>query len=131
MTKLQFTGLNAHGGDVQMYGIKSLPKGQMKKLTDVESRILARGETSGHCHVITGDVEMVEIDGEKYAVVGNDGAFHQHYKEAMLTEQTFNVNDNISNADHVKPCPIPAGIYKIGIDQQYDPNNGMFTKNLD
>lgn len=128
---MNLTGLNIHGGDVQLYGIDSLPT-ELTPCKSIESRIIARGETSGHCHVLTGNVEMFEdADGNKYAVVNGDGAYHQHYKEVMLTEQTFTENRNISNADHTKPCWIPAGKYKIGIDQQYDPTNGFLTKNRD
>lgn len=128
---MEFTGINVHGGDVQLYGLTALPEGERKVINDIPGRILARGETSGHCHVLTGDVEIVEIDGQKYACVGNDGAYHQHYMESRLSEQTFTENRNISDCDHVKPCWIPPGNYRIGLDQQYDPTNGTFTNNKD
>lgn len=123
--------VNFHGGDVQGYSIDSLPKG-VKKITSIEGRIIARGETSGHSHILTGDVELFEDDkGNKFAVVGSDGAFHQHYKESMITEKTFKINKNISNCDHVKECFIPEGIYALGLDRQYDPHEEVWKKNLD
>ena len=37
-----------------------------------ESRVIARGETSGHSHIITGDCEILETEeeqGNKYVIV--------------------------------------------------------------
>lgn len=128
---MDFTGKAAHGGDVQMYQLNKMPA-NLKRVETVEGRILARGETSGHCHILTGDVEIFEDEkGNKFAAVGADGAFHQHYKEAMVTEDVFKVNKNISNCDHVKECRLEPGVYAIGIDRQYDPHEGFWEKNRD
>lgn len=121
---------HAHGGDAQFYLIDKLPYGA-KKLLKIEEKIIARGETSGHAHIITGDVELFERDGQMFAVVGKDGAYHQHYKEDMITEKTFTINENISNCDHTRDCPIAPGIYAIGLDRQYDPHEGQWVKNPD
>lgn len=119
-----------HGGDVQGYLIDKLPAGA-KKVTNPKEKIIARGETSGHCHILTGDVEIFELNGQMFAVVGKDGAFHQHYKEANVKEETFKANKNISDCDHTKECKIPSGTYALGIDRQYDPHEGVWKKNLD
>lgn len=119
-----------HGGDVQGYAIDKLPKGATK-VTSIEGRILARGETSGHAHILTGDVEIFEHNGQMFAVVGKDGAYHQHYKEANITEETFKADRNISDCDHTKECFIPEGIFAIGIDRQYDPHSGVWVRNVD
>lgn len=119
-----------HGGDVQGYQIDKLPNGA-NKVSSVEKRIIARGETSGHCHILTGDVELYELDGQLFAVVGRDGAFHQHIQETDVREETFKINKNISNCDHTKDCPIPEGIYALGIDQQYDPHAELWVQNTD
>jgi hypothetical protein len=128
---MEFTGVAAHGGDVQMYQVHELPA-NLKRVETVEGRILARGETSGHCHILTGDVEIFEDEqGNKFAAVGADGAFHQHYKEAMVTPETFQENRNISNCDHTKECRLEPGVYRIGIDRQYDPHDELWQRNLD
>lgn len=119
-----------HGGDVQGYKINQLPKGA-KKVTSIQERIIARGETSGHAHILTGDVEIFELNGQLFAVVGKDGAFHQHYKEANIKEETFKINKNISDCDHTKECRIEEGVYAIGIDRQYDPHEGFWIQNRD
>lgn len=119
-----------HGGDVQGYLIDKLPAGA-KKVTNPKEKIISRGKTSGHCHILTGDVEIFELNGQMFAVVGKDGAFHQHYKEANVKEETFKANKNISDCDHTKECKIPSGTYALGIDRQYDPHEGVWKKNLD
>ncbi len=119
-----------HGGDVQGYLINALPQG-VKKIETIEGRIIARGETSGHAHIITGDVELFELNGQVFAVVGKDGAYHQHYKEVNIKEETFKINRNISDCDHTNDCRIAEGIYAIGIDRQYDPHEGAWRNNLD
>jgi hypothetical protein len=129
---MKFTNKNFHGGDVQGYGISELPKGSTK-VTGVADRIIARGETSGHAHILTGDVDIFkdEKTGRLFAVVGKDGAFHQHYKEAMIKEDTYTVNKNISNCDHTKECFIEEGNYALGLDRQYDPNAEVWIQNKD
>jgi hypothetical protein len=129
---MKFTNTNFHGGDVQGYSISELPKG-LTKVTGVADRIIARGETSGHAHILTGDVELFKDEkaNRLYAVVGSDGAFHQHYKENMIKEETFNVKRNISNCDHTKECQIPEGVYVLGLDRQYDPNAEVWIQNKD
>jgi len=128
---MEFTGVNFHGGDVQGYGIAKLPQ-SLTKITSVNDKILARGEVSGHAHILTGDVELFkDSNGNVFAAVGKDGAYHQHYKENMITEETFKANKNISNCDHTKECFIPEGFYAIGIDRQFDPNAEAWVRNTD
>jgi hypothetical protein len=119
-----------HGGDVQGYLIDQVPAGA-RKLEKVEELIIARGETSGHCHVLTGDVQLFELNGQIFAVVGKDGAYHQHIQEKSVGLKTFKVNKNISDCDHTKDCKIAPGTYAIGIDRQYDPHEGQWVKNTD
>jgi hypothetical protein len=128
---MNFTKVNFHGGDVQGYGIPSLPPG-LVKVTKKEDKIIARGETSGHAHILTGDVELFkDSGGNMFAAVGKDGAYHQHYKEVMINEKTFKTGKNISNCDHTKECFIPEGYYALGLDRQYDPHEEVWKKNLD
>jgi hypothetical protein len=128
---MQFTNVNFHGGDVQGYGIESLPKG-LTPITKKEDKIIARGETSGHAHILTGDVDLFkDKEGRVFAAVGKDGAYHQHYKEAQITDKTFKEKRNISNCDHVKDCFIPQGFYALGLDRQYDPHDEVWRKNID
>lgn len=118
---------NFHGGDVQGYSIDKLPAGAKR----IDPKPVAYGETSGHVHVLTGDVELFELDGQTFAAVGKDGAYHQHMHESQLTADTYKVNRNISSADHTKECRIEPGVYALGIDQAYDPFENVWRKSLD
>ena len=60
MQRFQF-----HGGAVQGKQILELPKNAVK----IPNQPIASGETSGHCHILNGDVELFEVKGRKYAVV--------------------------------------------------------------
>ena len=113
-----------HGGDVQGKQIVSLPKGAIK----VQNQPIAFGETSGHCHILNGDVELFELNGRKYAVVGSDGAFHSHVHESSLTEETYKTQGNLTNADHTKECWIKPGIYQLGIHKRYNPFQKVWGK---
>lgn len=106
-----------HGGDVQGKQINSLPKGALK----IANQPIAYGETSGHCHILTGDVELYEFEGKKFAVVGSDGAYHSHVHESSITKETWLKNQNLSNADHTKECWIKPGVYELGIHKRYNP----------
>lgn len=124
---------NGHGGDVQFYSIDSLPQGASK----IDDQPVAFGEKSGHIHIFTGDVELFEGQhpetGElmKFAVVGSDGAFHQHMKDTTVSKETYRINKHLSNADHIKPCPLIEGVYAIGIHQRYNPYEKVFQKVVD
>lgn len=106
-----------HGGDVQGKQIKNLPKGASK----IINQPIAYGETSGHCHILTGDVELYELNGKKFAVIGNDGAYHSHVHESSITQETWDKNQNLSDADHIKECWIKPGTYELGIHKRYNP----------
>lgn len=48
-----------------------------------KNRILARGEFSDHCHVVTGDAEIIRNpNGEIIVEVGNEGAVLKHILES-------------------------------------------------
>ena len=117
-----------HGGDVQGKQIVSLPKGAIK----VQNQPIAFGETSGHCHILNGDVELFELNGRKYAVVGSDGAFHSHVHQSTITEDTYKINKNLSNADHTKECwLVPNIIIDLGIHKRYHPYEKIWQKVTD
>lgn len=86
-------------GDVLFQEINVLPKG-VKPQERNGVLIVARGEATGHNHVITQDTAVLwELKGELYLEVG----------EVVV----------ITHEEH-KPMPIPTGIYKVGRVQEYD-----------
>ena len=117
------TTIRGHQGDVQFKMINNLPSNAIK----VANKPLAYGEVSGHIHVLTGDVELFEISGITYAVVGNDGARMQHMMENDLTQRCMTEVKELPIADH-KSILFPPGTYEIGIQKQYNPYEKVFER---
>lgn len=113
-----------HAGDVQ-FRTTTLPKGAKK----IQNTPLAYGETSGHVHVLTGDVEMYEYEGTMLAVVGSDGAFLQHCHESVYKTNVA-TNAPLPIADH-KPVQLAAGVYSFGIHKRYNPFSQVFENVID
>ena len=118
--------LTGHNGDVQFKMIDKLPGNAVK----VENKPLAYGETSGHVHVVTGDVELFEVQGKTFAVVGSDGARMQHVMENILTPKCMTEVKELPIADH-KSILLAPGTYEIGIQKQYNPYEKIFEKVVD
>lgn len=118
--------IKGHQGDVQFKMIDKLPNNAVK----IENKPLAYGETSGHVHIMTGDVELFEIEGRMYAIVGNDGARMQHIMENNITPECMTEVKELPVADH-KSILFPPGTYEIGIQKQYNPYSKIFEKVVD
>jgi hypothetical protein len=48
---------------------------------ELKSRIIARGEISGHAHIITGDAQVSQEKSETFVTIGPKGAVLRHLKE--------------------------------------------------
>lgn len=116
MKKNKKTNLQqGHQGDVQFKSAE-LPRTAKK----IDKKILAYGEHSGHCHVITGDYELYEDGGNTYAVIGNDGAILQHIYEKNLGNN-WEYNKPLPQADHNAIELKPNTTLMFGIHKQYNP----------
>lgn len=115
-----------HQGDVIGQSISNIPAGAVK----VKNKPIAYGEHSGHCHVLTGDVEMFEVEGKLIAVVGSDGGRLQHIHESKLTDKAWKSNVEIEIADH-KSHLLPPGIFEFYIQNAYNPYSKLMEKVLD
>lgn len=120
------TTIKGHHGDVQFKMIKSLPDGAKK----IENRPLAYGEVSGHVHILTGKVDLFEIEGKTFAVVGSDGARLQHVMENNLTPECMTEVKELPVADH-KSILLPPGTYEFGIQKQFNPFEKTFEQVMD
>ena len=108
--------ISGHHGDVQFKQVSGLPANAIK----VNNKPLAYGEISGHVHIMTGDVDLFEIDGKTFAVVNKDGARLQHVMEHNVTPKCMTEVAELPVADH-KSILLPPGIYEVGIQKQYNP----------
>lgn len=117
--------VQGHQGDVQFKTIKSLPKEAVK----INHKPIALGEHSGHEHIVTGDVELFELNGVIYAAVGSDGAMLQHVHESKFNGD-YKTKKVIEKADH-KPLPLEPGVYEFFIQGAYNPYKKLMEKVID
>jgi hypothetical protein len=114
-----------HAGDVQFKQIASLPKSAKQ----IANTPIAYGEKSGHVHVVTGDVELFELDGKMFAAVGKDGAVLQHLHESVFKNR-YEAKEPLQKADH-NPIKLGEGTYEFGIHKKYNPFSKVFERVLD
>jgi hypothetical protein len=118
--------IKGHQGDVQFKQINALPT-TVKKTKNTP---LAYGEISGHIHILTGDVELFENEGKRYAKIGTKGARLQHILEGNLTPFCMTETKELPVADH-KSILLAPGFYEFGIQQQFDPFENVFNQVID
>lgn len=117
----------AHQGDVQFRTIDCLPEGAVP----VQPKPLALGEHSGHCHILTGDYQLFEFEGETYAAVGTDGAMLQHVHENNFKGKAWTTTEVLPIADHQPIQLQPKQIIRFGIQQSYNPYTRMMNRVID
>ncbi len=118
--------IKGHQGDVQFRSISKLPAGAVK----IDNKPLALGEHSGHMHVLTGDVELFEVDGKIVAAVGGDGARLQHVHESNFTAKLWKTTEELPIADH-RSHLLPEGVYEFWIQNAFSPYSKLMEKVLD
>jgi len=90
-------------------------------------RILARGEISGHSHIITGeDVLVKEEKGNIVITVGNSGAVLKHLLETPWVEE----GKEIWTEEHAD-INIAPGTYDYIPETNYDPLTKRLEKVID
>ena len=118
--------LRFHQGDVIGAAIGNIPANAKR----IKNRPIALGEHSGHMHVLTGDVEMFELDGRIICAVGKDGARLQHVHESNFTDASWTKKEEITKADH-NSNELPAGNYEFWIQYSYNPYSKLREKVID
>jgi hypothetical protein len=118
--------MKGHQGDVMFKQITTLPT----NAKHIENIPLAYGEISGHVHILTGDVELLESKGKRFAIVGKGKARLQHILEGNLKPFCMTEVKELPIADH-KSILFPPGTYEIGIQKQYNPFEKVFERVID
>lgn len=118
--------LQGHQGDVQFKQIKNIPANAKK----IVNKPIALGEQSGHMHILTGDVELFEVEGKIIAAVGSDGARLQHIHESKLTPQAWAKTQEIEKADHNSHL-LPEGVFEFWIQNSYNPYSKLMEQVID
>jgi hypothetical protein len=120
------TQIKGHQGDVQFAQITSIPTNAVK----IDPKPLALGEHSGHMHVLTGDVQLFEVDGKVIAAVGSDGARLQHIHESNFSDRLWTTTKELPVADHGSHF-LPAGNYEFFIQNAYNPYSKLMERVID
>ena len=90
----------------------------MKNKDERINRILARGEVSGHCHVVIGEDVTINRNssGEIIIEVGNEAALLRHILEIPWVENEI----QIWTKEH-QDIPLKKGKYEFVQQTEYDP----------
>jgi hypothetical protein len=118
--------IKGHQGDVQFAQIDKVPAGALK----TPNKPIAFGEHSGHMHVLTGDVEMFEVEGRLIAAVGSDGARLQHVHENDFSAKCWTSPDELKKADHNSHL-LSEGVYEFWIQNAYNPYTRLMEQVID
>ena len=94
-----------------------------RNISKRENRIIARGEVSGHSHIVTGDCSIEEKDGEVYIQAGKNCAI-KHLLEKPYIDEGL----EITTKEHGE-LPLQAGnTYKYVQQVEYNPYEKIIQK---
>jgi hypothetical protein len=81
----------------------------------IKNNIVARGEVSGHSHIATGDVDVIEMNGDKYLDVKGEAAIKHLLEEAFVK-----TGKEVWTGEHAD-IKLEPGVYKYIPQVEYDP----------
>jgi hypothetical protein len=121
---MKFTGKAQHQGDTQWYEIDSIPKNAKK----VEKQFIAASERSGSFHALFGNYDLYEVE-EGFIVDAKEECIINHSLKEVLqgTGVTLNEAKVLPKKDH-RHSVLPKGIHFVGIQQRFDPLEGIKKK---
>ena len=107
----------AHQGDTQWFKIDQIPLGAKK----TDKKFIAASERSGSFHALFGAYDMYELHGSFIIETKEDCVLNhslaEHLRDSKLTLDEAKI---LTKKDH-RHTVIPKGIYRVGIQQRFDP----------
>lgn len=122
---MEFTGKAQHQGDTQWFEIKEIPKNVKK----VEKQFVAASERSGSFHALFGNYDMYETEGGHVIEAYEDCVINHSLKEHLIGESFENAKV-LPKKDH-RHSILPKGIHFVGIQQRFDPLEGIKKRVID
>lgn len=122
---MEFTGINFHQGDVQIYGLQALPQGIKK----TNKQFIAASERSGSFHALFGNYDMYETEGG-FVLEAHEDCILNHSLQKELEGMSMDDAKVLPKKDH-RHTVVPKGIYFTGIQQKFDPLAGVKERVLD
>lgn len=107
----------AHQGDTQWFKIDQVPLGAEK----MDKKFIAASERSGSFHGLFGDYDMYALHGSFVIEAKEDCVLNhsltEHLRDGELTLDEAKI---LAKKDH-RHTVIPKGIYRVGIQQRFNP----------
>ena len=127
MKKLNFTNVSLHQGDTQWFGLTNIPESAKK----VEKQFVAASERSGSFHALFGNYDMYEYESG-FIVEAKEKCIINHSLKEVLegTGVSFDEAKVLPKKDH-RHSVLPKGIYFVGIQQRFDPLEGIKKRVID
>lgn len=124
---MKFTGNNNMQGDTQWFGIESIPKDAKK----IDKRFVAASERSGSFHALFGNYDMYEVE-DGFIVDAKEDCILNHSLQSELNKLgvTMDKPDILEKKDH-RHSIIAKGIHFVGIQQRFDPLEGIKKRVID
>jgi len=117
---MEFKNTQLHQGDVQFFGIASIPSNAKK----VEKQFIAKSERSGSFHALFGDYDMYEVE-DGFIIDAKEDCILNHSLESLLKGTNVSLSEAkvLPKKDH-RHSVIPKGVHFVGIQQRFDPLAG-------
>lgn len=125
MEKLKFTGKGQHQGDVQVFELSEVPEGLKK----IEKQFVAASERSGSFHALFGNYDMYEAE-DGHVIVAHEDCVINHSLKQHLEGVSFEQAKVLPKKDH-RHSILPKGIHFVGIQQRFDPLEGIKKRVID
>lgn len=121
---MKFTGKALHQGDIQWFEIDSIPKNSKK----IEKQFIAASERSGSFHALFGNYDMYEFE-DGFVIDAKEECVINHSLKEVLENTGVSLNEAkvLEKKDH-RHSVLPKGIYFVGIQQKFNPLQGLKEK---
>ena len=110
---------HGHQGDTQFYKVDAIPSNAKK----IEKQFIAASEQSGSFHALFGNYDMYELD-EGFVIECHEECILNHCLQQHLEGKSFNNAIEIQKKDH-RHSILEKGIYRVGIQNRFDPLSAM------
>ena len=123
MKQCEFIG---NQGDVHIFKVDEFPKGERVSDEQIEDKVLAYGEVTGHAHkVVSGSVELFKIMG--------NGMIGMEVKEKAKIEHGLDpkFKGTEPDQDYHHPAVLAPGKYLVGIVEETDHMSGVTKRVVD
>jgi hypothetical protein len=128
MSKLNFSNVSFHQGDVQFFGLTELPS-DVKK---VQKQFIAASERSGSFHALFGNYDIYEYPDGGFLIEAHDECILNHSLQSELSGSGVSMDTAVitPKKDH-RHTIVPPGKYYAGIQTRFDPLENMKKRVID